>query len=61
MESGIEMARNEIKIDLVSPSPIVLAAVLKTSLKNSSNIFPLLIKVCKKGCISSDSTACCLN
>ena len=39
MESGIEMARNEIKIDLVPPSPILLAAVLKTSLKNSSNIF----------------------
>ena len=39
MESGIEMARNEIKIDLVPPSPILLAAVLKTSLKNSLNIF----------------------
>ena len=42
------MARNEIKIDLVPPSPVLLAAVLKTSLKNSSIFFSLLIKVCKK-------------
>ena len=48
MESGIEMARNEIKIDLVPPSPILLANVLKTSLKNSSNIFSPFIKSMQK-------------
>ena len=35
MESGIEMAGNEIKIHLVPPSPILLTAVQKTSLKNN--------------------------
>lgn len=51
------MAGNEIKIHLVPPSPILLTAVQKTSLKNNFKGFFRLKKVYKKGRISHNISA----